>query len=314
MNALTRWIAWAMTVLFKSILKPLFRQSVTWWTGKSELERLLDQDGSGCRADLILQLEQLLTESSQDSVKAILFASDIGCTKDYASRILKTYSISPLKSEHLRKTLESWLPYLISYNDLINTVEKLRQTPYDSQDKAHERELLKLWSDLQPDMPLKARISSDWSEIGFQGEDPKTDFRGMGLLGLRNLSFFAAGDKFGSAARRCVVRSHHPQYWYSWAIVGINLTSLCYEFLKKGHLKRSFYESASHDEKDSLCCLEQYHSIFCLTFIAFDEFWIRQQKSIMEFNSVREEFRLILLRRLRAGHFMDKALKYFHEI
>lgn len=46
---------------------------------------------------------------------------------------------------------------------------------------------LQLWKFLKPDTPLASRISKQWCEIGFQGDDPKTDFRGMGLLGLYNL-------------------------------------------------------------------------------------------------------------------------------
>lgn len=46
---------------------------------------------------------------------------------------------------------------------------------------------LQLWKFLKPNTPLESRISKQWCEIGFQGDDPKTDFRGMGLLGLYNL-------------------------------------------------------------------------------------------------------------------------------
>ncbi|KAI4797796.1 hypothetical protein KUCAC02_024843 [Chaenocephalus aceratus] len=54
---------------------------------------------------------------------------------------------------------------------------------------------MKLWKELRPDSPLTGRISKQWCEIGFQGSDPKTDFRGMGLLGLSNLLYFAEHDK-----------------------------------------------------------------------------------------------------------------------
>ena len=37
---------------------------------------------------------------------------------------------------------------------------------------------------MMPDTPLKERISKQWGDIGFQGKDPKTDFRGMGMLFL----------------------------------------------------------------------------------------------------------------------------------
>lgn len=44
-----------------------------------------------------------------------------------------------------------------------------------------------LWGLLMPNIKLESRITKQWGDIGFQGDDPKTDFRGMGLLGLVNL-------------------------------------------------------------------------------------------------------------------------------
>jgi len=46
---------------------------------------------------------------------------------------------------------------------------------------------VQLWTSLQPDVVLTERISAQWTVIGFQGSDPATDFRGMGVLGLLNL-------------------------------------------------------------------------------------------------------------------------------
>jgi len=34
------------------------------------------------------------------------------------------------------------------------------------------------------------RLSEKWIDIGFQGVDPVTDFRGSGILGLENLYYF----------------------------------------------------------------------------------------------------------------------------
>ena len=36
---------------------------------------------------------------------------------------------------------------------------------------------------------LTERISKQWQDIGFQGNNPATDFRGMGLLGLKSLLY-----------------------------------------------------------------------------------------------------------------------------
>jgi hypothetical protein len=37
---------------------------------------------------------------------------------------------------------------------------------------------------LKPEKEISKRITNEWQEIGFQGNDPATDFRGTGLLGL----------------------------------------------------------------------------------------------------------------------------------
>ena len=38
-----------------------------------------------------------------------------------------------------------------------------------------------------PHVALESRITKKWGQIGFQGTDPATEFRGMGLLGLHCL-------------------------------------------------------------------------------------------------------------------------------
>lgn len=72
-------------------------------------------------------------------------------------------------------------------NQLVGDLEALRKTSYDSEDSEHERKLLQLWNLLMPGRALESRVCNSWQDIGFQGTDPKTDFRGMGLLGLENL-------------------------------------------------------------------------------------------------------------------------------
>lgn len=49
---------------------------------------------------------------------------------------------------------------------------------------------MKIWENLKPKEKLANRISDQWISIGFQADDPATDFRGAGLLGLENLYRF----------------------------------------------------------------------------------------------------------------------------
>ena len=49
---------------------------------------------------------------------------------------------------------------------------------------------MELWNGLRPFHRLPSRLCKEWGEIGFQGQDPATDFRGMGMLGLEQLLYF----------------------------------------------------------------------------------------------------------------------------
>jgi len=46
---------------------------------------------------------------------------------------------------------------------------------------------IKLWNLMMPNTPLKERITKQWGDIGFQGRDPQTDFRGMGMLSCSSI-------------------------------------------------------------------------------------------------------------------------------
>ncbi|CAI9617592.1 unnamed protein product [Staurois parvus] len=141
------------------------------------------------------------------------------------------------------------------YKKLFLEVEDVRKQPYNSDNPEHEQQLMELWDLLMPHEKLKSRITKQWGDIGFQGDDPKTDFRGMGILGLanllpRNIQIFTCLEfilfsrnhsskdtyfKSYSASSLCIC------FRYSYAIVGINLTEMAYSLLKSGALKSHFY-------------------------------------------------------------------------
>lgn len=59
---------------------------------------------------------------------------------------------------------------------------------YDSQSALHQAQLLEIWTQLRSGRSIKSRKSNEWIQLGFQGDDPATDFRGAGVLGLVNLN------------------------------------------------------------------------------------------------------------------------------
>ena len=72
---------------------------------------------------------------------------------------------------------------------------------FETGNHEHEALLEEVW-DLVTDGAIRegGRLTKEWGRLGFQGKDPATDFRGMGLLGLIQLRHFAVVHGAASAA------------------------------------------------------------------------------------------------------------------
>jgi hypothetical protein len=183
---------------------------------------------------------------------------------------------------------------IVGYRRLMAEVEALRKVSYSSENTEHEALLLQLWRSLQPDVVLTGRISPQWTDIGFQGNDPATDFRGMGLLGLQNLLYFCT--RFTNIAHKLLSHSHHPQFGYSFAIVGINLTSVATRLLRSGQLRSHFYNAVLGPPQ-----LTDFHNVYVYLLYEFDKFWFAEKPvDIMQFNVVLNKFESDLSVRLES--------------
>lgn len=203
-------------------------------------------------------------------------------------------------------SLAACLGQICGYRQLVLEVETLRATAYNADNLVHEQQLLQLWSLLQPGVPLMTRKTKQWQNIGFQGDDPKTDFRGMGLLGLENLLYFAK--EYNTAARHILSHSHHPKHGYSFAIVGINLTHMAYRLLVDGSAKTHMFNvcASSPVESERRPILKHFHHLYSYLFVEFDKFWLSEKpKDVMEFNRIRDLFenQMRTLLEDRSAHF-----------
>ncbi|GAA6102919.1 ELMO domain-containing protein 1 isoform X1 [Tachysurus ichikawai] len=292
-------------------LKFIFRKV----TGRCELQRICYNNKPGARRTLKI-------ESSLKCSKRELLQNALSVHPDVVEKtiddIMALKKINHDTNPQLAISLQASLFQIVGYRNLVLEVEKLRREPYDCENPDHEEMLMKLWKTLRPDSVLTGRISKQWCEIGFQGSDPKTDFRGMGLLGLHNLLYFAEHDK--AAALQVLHDSLQPKHrniskeeaskmskaeWekqkldkaigYSFAIVGINITDLAYSLLVSGALKTHLYNVAP--EMPSFMHFQQ---TFCYLMQDFHRFWIEEDPcDIMEFNRVRTKFHKRVLRQLK---------------
>uniref|UniRef100_A0A8C9R636 ELMO domain containing 1 n=1 Tax=Scleropages formosus TaxID=113540 RepID=A0A8C9R636_SCLFO len=192
MKHFLRVLAQFCVFLYCKFLWRTFKFVVRKVTGRCELQRICYNNKPGARRTLKI-------ESSLKFSKSELLQSAVNVHPDLVEKtidsIMALKKINPDTNPQLGISLQASLLQIVGYRNLVVEVEKLRREPYDCENLEHEEMLLKLWKTLRPESPLSGRISKQWCEIGFQGNDPKTDFRGMGLLGLYNLLYFAEHDK-----------------------------------------------------------------------------------------------------------------------
>lgn len=106
----------------------------------------------------------------------------------------------------------------------------------------------------------------------------------MGILGLENLIYFAK--EYPQASSHVLSHSHHPQYGYTFAVVGINLTSMAYHLLREGAAKTYIF-NAKHYLPD----VNLFHKFYCYLFYEFDKLWIESKpQDMMEFSNIFKNF------------------------
>ncbi|XP_071786925.1 ELMO domain-containing protein 2-like [Asterias amurensis] len=276
------YFAWVYHRMFKWVVRTL--------TGRHELQRICAGEGAGHKQTS--KIESSLKNSKLGALRRII-EENVKNINDAVEGVIAVKGINILTCPSFAPCLLRCVEQICGYKTLVQDVETLRKNKYQSSKKDHEELLKKLWDLMMPDTPLEKRITKQWGTIGFQGDDPATDFRGMGILGLLNLIYFA--ETYNKAARHVLSHSHHPKYGYSYAVVGINMTSTAYHLLQDGTLKTHLY---NHVERQPT--VEDFHQVYCYVLFNFDQFWLAEKpRDIMEFSRVRDKFEEKLRRDLR---------------
>eukprot|EP01117_Protostelium_nocturnum_P013972 TRINITY_DN5270_c0_g1_i3.p1 TRINITY_DN5270_c0_g1~~TRINITY_DN5270_c0_g1_i3.p1 ORF type:complete len:623 (+),score=239.23 TRINITY_DN5270_c0_g1_i3:163-2031(+) len=181
--------------------------------------------------------------------------------------------------------LKSFNQSTIKQIQMIKDIYRTKTTQFDSDSTQHLFLLSRLWkaTHLNGEMEL---VSREWKKIGFQGTNPSTDFRGMGLLGLLNLLYFA--ENYSTEVLK-IVDSHRD---YPWAASGINITNMIMNILginaelvtlhpsvPAWHtpLLSMFYHANNDDTFDEL---------YSQAFLLFDQLWIHNKATYMDFPTI----------------------------
>jgi len=231
----------------------------------------------------IPQIRGLLTVLDDRALNQTFYSGRSILVPNAVSTITRVKRIDQCEYERFNTALGQCVDNIWSYMELIMEINANAAISYDCNNDVHEKSLLLLWDELMPNNRLENRVTKQWQDIGFQGDDPKTDFRGMGILGLDNLVYFAS--KYTLLARCALSHSMHPIHGYDFSIVGINLTSMALGLVVDGSAKTHFYNKCNAPE------YEDFNELYCYLFWQFDKFWLKAKpKDLMEFAIQREKF------------------------
>nr|XP_043609533.1 ELMO domain-containing protein A [Erigeron canadensis] len=179
----------------------------------------------------------------------------------------------------------------------LGTLQKRLEVPFDGSCLEHQDALRELWRSAYPNRELPGLKSELWKEMGWQGNDPSTDFRGGGFISLQNLIFFA--HTYPEAFQNLLNKKDgsRAEWEYPFAVAGINISFMLVQMLDiQSGLPTSlsgmrFLQFLSNDES-------AFDELFCVAFKLLDVHWLARRASYMEFNEVMKSTRVQLEREL----------------
>ncbi|KAG4170266.1 hypothetical protein ERO13_A12G137800v2 [Gossypium hirsutum] len=143
----------------------------------------------------------------------------------------------------------------------------------------------------------ETRPDHQWKDMGWQGPNPSTDFRGCGFISLENLLFF--GQNFPASFHRLLLKEEGDRatWEYPFAVAGINVSFMLIQMLDlysekpKNLPGLNFLKLLGEDE-------EAFDVLYCVAFELMDAQWLAMHASYMEFNEVLQVTRTQLQREL----------------
>ncbi|KAK4265035.1 hypothetical protein QN277_026140 [Acacia crassicarpa] len=195
-------------------------------------------------------------------------------------------SLTPLQEERLRRLKHRMKVY------------------FDASKPDHQEALRALWSATFPGQELHGLISDQWKEMGWQGRDPSTDFRGAGFISLENLLFFAK--IFSTSFQRLLKKQgERGAAWeYPFAVAGVNITFMIMQMLDldstkpRSFVRPIFLQMLSENEW-------AFDLLYCVAFVVMDKQWLERNATYMEFNDILKSTRVQLEKEL----LMDDVLR-----
>ncbi|KAM7498162.1 hypothetical protein LguiA_022576 [Lonicera macranthoides] len=200
-------------------------------------------------------------------------------TKRFASIKFFDYPLTPLQEQRLRR------------------LQERLSVRFDETCPDHQDALRLLWKAAYPKVQLRGLVSEQWKDMGWQGTNPSTDFRGCGFISLENLLFFALN--YPTSFNRLLFKKggKRATWEYPFAVAGINVSFMLIQMLdldSGSHIQmcdKMFIQTIAEDES-------AFDILYCIAFAMMDAQWLSMRASYMEFNEVLQLTRMQLEREL----------------
>lgn len=295
------WIAWLeyyfLLYCLPSNMKlpkilSLFYDLLLWGlqiiTRMSQVQRLLLIDGLQIHRGGIDQPSSALTLVIRKSLDYNRFPFASLNEEDLVEKILRQMNIKTGRA--ILKIAVHKILELENYKKHINV---FRESRFEKENKEHMKLLCTLWKRLKGTETVPTIPGSEWVSIGFQGRDPSTDFRGMGLLGLDQLKRFVDSNRAIASDIFEQVSSEESNLWMPFAITGINITSFQYQLLMSGRLDKLLYDAP-------VLMATAYDKVYANIFAALVQHWTDSNpRDIMDFPRIYGEVKTRLLKQYR---------------
>ncbi|XP_077992085.1 ELMO domain-containing protein 3-like [Glandiceps talaboti] len=119
-----------------------------------------------------------------------------------------------------------------------NLVFAIAHCSLDNGETIHGRTLQSIYKRLTGSKFDCPRYGSHWEQIGFQGNDPSTDLRATGFLGLMTLLYFVMDPTTLPLARDIYKLSLHEEQNFPFCLMSINMTRIALQALREESLSK----------------------------------------------------------------------------
>lgn len=179
---------------------------------------------------------------------------------------------------------------------------------FDPESQEHIDMMQKLWDITFPGLRFEGLVNTKWEEMGWQGKDPSTDFRGGGLLSVQNLIYLS--DRYPEHYHCLLHKIRGPRmakHEYPFAVAGVNLTYMLLELLEIPRAPECPKSVSGRKYIQSFQCGDQesFWKLYCYSFVLLDKEWIDMKADYMDFPRVMERVRLHVTELVQNGSATD---------